>query len=159
MTKKIKETAKKVTEKVKNSAKKVKLSFNKINRNMDNRIISGVAAGIADNVKIDPTWIRLLFVILALQFFPIFILLYFVAALIMPKTETEVTNTKRLYRIKEHSILGGVTTGLAHYFQIDLVLVRLLFLFSIAFGGIGILMYIILWSITPKSDITALAIV
>lgn len=67
---------------------------------------------------------------------------------------------KRLFRNPEGRVLGGVTTGFAAYFGLDVVLVRILFiitlfLFSIiGHGGgfpIGVLIYIILWIIIPEA--------
>lgn len=55
---------------------------------------------------------------------------------------------KRLYRDENNKILGGVCSGIAAYFGIDPVIVRILFLIS----GIGILAYIILWMFVPGSN-------
>ena len=41
--------------------------------------------------------------------------------------------------------------GVANYFSIDVSLVRILFLISIFFGGFGVLIYFILWFITPEA--------
>ncbi len=45
--------------------------------------------------------------------------------------------------------IGGVCSGIADYFDIDPVLVRLLFLFSFLAGGAGVIMYLIAWFIIP----------
>ena len=45
---------------------------------------------------------------------------------------------------------GGVCGGLAEYFAIDPVIVRLIFVLAVIFGGSGILAYIILWIIIPQ---------
>ena len=56
----------------------------------------------------------------------------------------------RLYRNDNDKILGGVCGGLASYLRIDPTIVRLVFaLFSLG-GGIGILIYILLWIILPS---------
>jgi phage shock protein PspC (stress-responsive transcriptional regulator) len=47
-------------------------------------------------------------------------------------------------------MLGGVCGGLAEYFAIDPVIVRLIFVLAVIFGGSGILAYIILWIIIPQ---------
>jgi len=58
--------------------------------------------------------------------------------------------TKRLYRSTQNKILGGVCGGIAEYFNIDPVIVRLIWvLLSLAFGA-GIIAYIIAWLIIPK---------
>ena len=52
-------------------------------------------------------------------------------------------------------MLGGVCGGLAAYLQIDTVLVRLFFIVFTLVGGIGPLVYIIMWIIVPSEDATA----
>ncbi len=58
------------------------------------------------------------------------------------------TNGKRLYRDENHKILGGVCSGIAAYFGIDPVIVRVLFIVS----GIGFFLYILLWIFVPGSN-------
>lgn len=57
---------------------------------------------------------------------------------------------KKLYRSVTDKMLGGVCGGLAEYFAIDPVIVRLIFVLAVVFGGSGILAYIILWIIIPQ---------
>lgn len=61
---------------------------------------------------------------------------------------------KRLYRIERNKVFGGVCGGLAEYFEVDPVLVRVLFVVLFFGWGLSFLAYIILWIVTPKkSDI------
>lgn len=63
---------------------------------------------------------------------------------------------KKLYRDTEHGMLGGVAAGLSHYFGIDSIWLRILFLVFIPLGfGTGILAYFILWIVTPAAVTTA----
>lgn len=57
---------------------------------------------------------------------------------------------KKLYRSVTDKMIGGVAGGLAEYFEIDPVIVRLLFVLAVIFGGSGILAYIILWIVIPQ---------
>ena len=57
---------------------------------------------------------------------------------------------KKLYRSRTNKILGGVCGGLAEYFNIDPVLVRILWVLFIFAFGTGILAYLIAWLIIPK---------
>ena len=57
---------------------------------------------------------------------------------------------KKLYRSVTDKMVGGVCGGLAEYFDIDPVIVRLIFVLAVIFGGSGILAYIILWIIIPE---------
>jgi phage shock protein PspC (stress-responsive transcriptional regulator) len=63
---------------------------------------------------------------------------------------------KKLFRDGDDKFLGGVASGIAHYFNIDTIWVRLLFLITTLGGvGIGILVYIILWILLPEAKTTA----
>ena len=57
---------------------------------------------------------------------------------------------KRLKRNVANKILGGVCSGLADYFDIDVVLVRAIVVSSILFAGVGLGLYIILWLFLPE---------
>jgi phage shock protein C len=57
---------------------------------------------------------------------------------------------KKLYRSVTDKMIGGVCGGLAEYFAVDPVIVRLIFVLAVIFGGSGILAYIILWIIIPQ---------
>lgn len=54
---------------------------------------------------------------------------------------------KRLFRNEKEGKIAGVCAGLGDYFEIDPVIVRLIFLFAFFFGGGGLLVYIIAWII------------
>ena len=57
---------------------------------------------------------------------------------------------KRLYRTPKDRILGGVCGGIGKYFNIDPVIIRLIWALFIFCCGFGILLYIISWIIIPK---------
>jgi phage shock protein C len=56
---------------------------------------------------------------------------------------------KRLYRSPKNSIIAGVCGGLSEYFNVEPVLIRGLFVVAILAGGGGVLVYVVLWIITP----------
>ena len=63
---------------------------------------------------------------------------------------------KKLFRDGNDKFLGGVASGIAHYFNIDTIWVRLLFLIITVAGiGAGILVYIALWILLPEAKTTA----
>src|SRR3989344_129666 len=62
---------------------------------------------------------------------------------------------KRLYRDPDNAIVAGIASGIANYFDIDPVIVRLIFVISIFFNGLGLLAYIILWLVVPVAETTA----
>jgi len=59
---------------------------------------------------------------------------------------------KRLYRASEKdSVIGGVCGGLAYYFELDPVLVRVLWAILTLFSvGAGIFAYVLCWIIIPR---------
>ncbi len=57
---------------------------------------------------------------------------------------------RRLYRSSTDRVIGGVASGLANYFKLDPLLVRLLFVIFAIVGGGAVLIYIILWIVTPE---------
>ena len=58
-------------------------------------------------------------------------------------------NVKRLYRSRVDKVLGGVCGGIAEYFEIDPVIVRLLWVVFSLIAGTGVIAYIIAWIIIP----------
>ena len=59
---------------------------------------------------------------------------------------------RRLYRSRSDRMLWGVCDGLAKYFDIDPVIIRLIFVLSIFISGLGILAYIILAIVLPLEN-------
>jgi len=60
------------------------------------------------------------------------------------------TGHKRLYRNENDKVLGGVCSGLANYFNIDVVIARIIFV-VLLFSGVGFLTYIIMWIAVPST--------
>lgn len=60
---------------------------------------------------------------------------------------------KRLYRSTTDRVIGGVASGLATYFNLDPLLVRLLFIIFTIFGGGAVVIYIVLWIVTPENPL------
>ena len=60
---------------------------------------------------------------------------------------------KKLFRIKgEGSMLGGVCAGLAEYFDIDVTLVRLLFVIALITPVPALIPYLVMWVIMPVKN-------
>lgn len=55
---------------------------------------------------------------------------------------------KKLYRSRTDSVVGGVCGGLAEYFNIDPVIVRVVAVLLL-FSGAGFIAYLILWLVVP----------
>ena len=70
--------------------------------------------------------------------------------------DTSKPFSKKLYRDKENGIIGGVCTGLGHYFGVDAIWIKIALLIAVFAGfGTGILIYIILWAVTPNANTTS----
>lgn len=58
---------------------------------------------------------------------------------------------KQLFRSETNCKIAGVCGGLGEFFDMDPVFLRAIFLISAFFGGLGILIYIVLWILMPKA--------
>jgi phage shock protein PspC (stress-responsive transcriptional regulator)/membrane protein implicated in regulation of membrane protease activity len=131
----------------------------KFMRDQKRKILGGVCAGAANYLGIDPLFARLVFAALVfsgLMFFPLIIpvcILYVVLWIVIPGSYelTEVEVSKKMYRDLDHKVLGGVSGGIASYFSIDIIAVRVLFIVLGLAGGLGIFLYLILWVVLPEA--------
>jgi phage shock protein PspC (stress-responsive transcriptional regulator) len=63
---------------------------------------------------------------------------------------------RRLYQIREGSMISGVCMGLAEYTRIDVTFIRIMFvLFALMSGGWGILAYAVLMFVVPRVETRA----
>lgn len=135
-------------------------------RDMSNRRVAGVAAGLARYFNVNPLWIRLGFLLTLLT--PIIgdfvgalpgisFLAYVVLWIALPKRYDDNRPfqdddvTRKLYRDTDNGSVGGVAGGLAHYLGIEVAIVRILFVVLALFGGSGLLLYFILWMVVPPA--------
>ncbi len=59
--------------------------------------------------------------------------------------------TRSLFRDPDLRLVAGVCAGLGNYFNIAAIWFRLLFALTAFFGGLGIILYIILWIVIPRA--------
>ncbi len=71
-----------------------------------------------------------------------------------PRSDQAPRRARKLYRNPDDKIIFGVCSGLAAYFGMDVVFVRLLFIAVTLMGGSGILIYLILFIIMPEAKTT-----
>ncbi len=64
-------------------------------------------------------------------------------------------SSKRLFRDTDNSYIGGVSSGLGHYFGIDAIWIRLIWVILIFGAGTGVLIYILLWVLVPEATTTS----
>lgn len=63
--------------------------------------------------------------------------------------------TKKLYRDRENSLLGGVMSGLGHYFGVDPLWLRIIMVILFFGFGTGLVLYLILWVLVPEATTTS----
>ncbi|WP_017260085.1 PspC domain-containing protein [Pedobacter arcticus] len=61
------------------------------------------------------------------------------------------TSTKKLFRDTEDRFIGGVCSGIGHYFGIEAKWVRVSFIVLLIFFGFSILPYILFWIVMPRA--------
>ena len=132
----------------------------KLYRDTKRKVIGGIAAGIAHYFHLDPLWIRLIMILLLCDLFitytvgSLMVAGYIIGWIIIPPNDAveEDLKAKKLYRNPENRVISGVCSGLATYFGIDVSLVRLLFVLCLFLSfGTFLLIYFILWVITPEA--------
>ena len=130
-------------------------------RDIQRKILGGVAAGVAHYFRTDPLWVRLLLILFLFAdafttlgvLSTITLITYIVFWIVVPGRPDLEQNEKikKLFRNPDDKVLGGVASGLSAYFGIDPTVIRLLFVLTIFFGGAGLIIYIVLWLITPQA--------
>ena len=61
----------------------------------------------------------------------------------------------RMYRDPDHRLIGGVCAGMGAYWDIEPWIIRIIFLVLTMMGGLGILVYLILYIVLPEAKTTA----
>ncbi|RSK33994.1 PspC domain-containing protein [Hymenobacter metallilatus] len=141
-------------------------------RDMANRKVAGVAAGLAHYFNTNALWIRLGLLVLVLAVPAVFdnsgldnfgervagftILSYVILWAVLPKRYDAIDPDtdpafKKLYRDTDNGKVGGVSAGLAAYLRVDVVVVRIAFLLLLFAGSLGFWLYVILWILLPEA--------
>lgn len=71
------------------------------------------------------------------------------------RTSVLHTSRNRIYRDVDHKIIAGVCSGLAAYWSIDVIIIRVLFIVFAFGGGASLIIYPILWIVLPPALTTA----
>ncbi|MEI8110300.1 MAG: PspC domain-containing protein [Chitinophagia bacterium] len=152
----------------------------KLYRDENDKIIGGVCSGIANYFKVDPSIIRVAFVLTTLGWGS-GVLLYVILWAILPGSKVQTgTRNKRLFRNPDEKVVAGVASGIASYFDIAVWIPRLIFalplitglgaslintVFNVwfwsdepishivfsSFGGTLLIIYLVLWAIIPEA--------
>ena len=146
-------------------------------RSENDKMIAGVCGGLAAYLKIDPSIMRIIFAVLVLASFGTALLVYIILWIALPPKSVATNIKKRLFRDPDHRVVGGVASGLAAYFNIEVWIPRVIFclpliagtitsifrhawfdfdgmgpvFFTGGFGGTLFVTYIILWIVLPEA--------
>lgn len=69
--------------------------------------------------------------------------------------QSQFKGQKRFYRDSDHKVIGGVCSGIAAFFNLDPVIVRIAFAISFFIAGSSFWIYLILWVAIPEAKTTA----
>jgi phage shock protein PspC (stress-responsive transcriptional regulator) len=140
----------------------------------NDKILGGVASGVANYLNIDPAIVRIIFVLMCFGG-GAGLLLYIILWMVLPTKSLPANARKRLYRNPDDRVIGGVASGLAAYFHIEVWIPRLIFaaplilsliasifghawfnfdtpvFFTGGFGGTLFITYIVLWIVMPEA--------
>ncbi len=64
--------------------------------------------------------------------------------------QTDRSMTKKLTRSRSNRMVAGVCGGLGNYFNIDPVVVRIVYAACLFLGGTGAVLYLIMWLLIPE---------
>ena len=67
--------------------------------------------------------------------------------------QRQVQQKRRLTRSVRNKKIAGVCGGVAEYFEIDVTLVRILWLVAVLGVGTGVLAYVVCWIVMPREEI------
>lgn len=71
------------------------------------------------------------------------------------KSYQSAKSSRRVYRDSDNRVVSGLSSGIAAYFGIDPVIVRVIFVLATLFYGASLLVYILLWIIIPEANTTS----
>ena len=128
-----------------------------INRKLfrDNRrkILGGVCSGLAHYFSVDPVWPRLIFALLAFATYGGLVVGYIIMWIAIPASDAleDETSAKKMYRDTDKRVIGGVASGVAAFWGIDSTIVRVIFIATTFAGGLGLVVYVIMWIALPEA--------
>jgi len=120
----------------------------KLHRMTQDSKIAGVCGGLGAYFDIDPVFFRLVF-LLSIFFGGLGAVAYLVMWLMVPAQDGARREGSRLRLSATDRKIGGVCGGLGEFFDLDPLLFRVAFVVLAFVGGLGILLYLVLWLVVP----------
>lgn len=131
----------------------------KLYRITDDRKIAGVCVGLGEYFDLDPVFFRLFF-LASLLFGGLGAVAYLILWIMVPEKEGAqggARPARRLHLSRTDRKLAGVCGGLGEWLDIDPVLFRVAFIVLALMGGLGILVYVVLWLLIPRPSVVPAA--
>jgi len=126
----------------------------KLNRLTEDRKLAGICAGLGEYFDLDPVFFRLFF-LATLLFGGLGALAYLLLWIMVPEkpaTQGESRPARRLVLSNSDRKVAGVCGGLGAWLEIDPVFLRVAFVVLALVCGLGIVVYIVLWLVIPRSS-------
>lgn len=123
----------------------------RLHRSAGERKIAGVCAGLGEYFELDPVFFRLFF-LFSILFGGLGAIAYVLLWILVPLREgggAAAGAGRALHLSAKERMIGGVCGGLGEFFELDPVLFRAAFLVLAVVGGLGILLYGVLWLLIP----------
>jgi phage shock protein PspC (stress-responsive transcriptional regulator) len=123
----------------------------RLRRPASERKIAGVCAGLGEYFDLDPVFFRLFF-LFSILFGGLGAIAYAMLWILMPLRDGAPAAGGaggRLRLSAKERMIGGVCGGLGEHFELDPILFRAAFLVLAFLGGLGILLYVVLWLLMP----------
>ena len=119
-------------------------------RSTDEKKIAGVCSGLGEYFDLDPVFFRVAFIVLVFVG-GIGLIAYIAMAVMVPmKGKSTRGSRARLHLSKSDRKMAGVCGGLGEYLDIDPVFLRVVFIVLAFIGGLGIILYLVLWLVLPE---------
>ena len=114
--------------------------------------IAGVCAGLGEYLDIDPVFFRLFF-LASLFFGGLGALIYALLWIMAPEKAGEEQHgpAAGLHLSRVDRKIAGVCGGLGEWLDVDPVFLRVAFVLLALVGGLGIVVYIVLWLFLPRA--------
>jgi len=116
--------------------------------------IAGVCAGLGEYFEIDPVFFRLFFLV-SLFFGGLGALIYALLWIMAPEKmgDARVKPSVGLHLSRADRKIAGVCGGLGEWLDVDPVFLRVAFVLLALVGGLGILVYVVLWLFVPRAPV------
>jgi len=128
----------------------------RLTRSATDRKLGGVCAGLAEYLDMDVSLVRVLAAV-SIVFYGFGLVAYLVAWIVIPEGEVipgqpRRPPSRRLHRSLTDRRVGGVCGGIAEFLEADPSIIRIIWLVSLLFFGVGGMAYLLLWFVLPAGD-------